>query len=148
MAQCATCGKQLMGKWELSSRMGEGRTGRYLGIIDGYFLCNNQANWVSCYCLKCFREEVQGGVVKRLRSSSFDLAQHQQQQLEKVEVSRELSSLHQQHTNLSQEIRVAQQTKANLSLEITTLQQQVAALQQMIKQHESLQQTLEHMQEV
>ena len=34
------------------------RTGRYLGISDGYFLYDSQPNWVYCYCQPCWQAEI------------------------------------------------------------------------------------------
>lgn len=34
------------------------KTGRYLGISDGYFLYDGDPNWVYCYCLSCWQNAI------------------------------------------------------------------------------------------
>jgi hypothetical protein len=55
MAECKGCKVALSGSWQLS-QYHDNKTGRYLGIKDGYFI--GKANWVDCYCSKCYPKAV------------------------------------------------------------------------------------------
>jgi len=84
------------------------RTGRYLGITDGYFL-HDEPHWVSCYCKACWETTVlQLPLVSKLLSPPL------QQQL---------ASLQQQHDLLEEQYN-------NLHQQFNTLQEQHTALQQ------------------
>lgn len=59
MAQCHSCGKTLQGSWNMTTAGPQyERTGRYLGIGDGYFLYSGQPNWVYCYCYTCWQRQI------------------------------------------------------------------------------------------
>jgi chromosome segregation ATPase len=59
MAECFACHKTLQGAWNTTSASSSfEKTGRYLGINDGYFLYGEQPNWVYCYCKTCWQSEV------------------------------------------------------------------------------------------
>ncbi|KAM3147541.1 hypothetical protein pb186bvf_000348 [Paramecium bursaria] len=59
MASCNQCSKVLQGGWNVTeSNEAYKRTGRYLGIPDGYFLYGVLPNWVYCYCQNCWEKQV------------------------------------------------------------------------------------------
>ena len=54
-AKCLQCETTLQGRWVMteSSELYK-ETGRYLGIVDGYFLYSGNPYWVYVYCKKCW----------------------------------------------------------------------------------------------
>lgn len=59
MAECFTCKTQLQGSWNLTEcGTSYPKTGRYLGIQDGYFLYGENPNWLYVYCKTCWKAEI------------------------------------------------------------------------------------------
>ena len=59
MPECFICKTALNGSWNVTSggNIYE-KTGRYLGITDGYFLYSEYPNWVYVYCKNCWQQEI------------------------------------------------------------------------------------------
>jgi hypothetical protein len=104
MAECFACKKALTGSWNMTIHPGFEKTGRYLGISDGYFLYGESAHWVYCYCKSCWE--------KSILTLPF------------------ITNAQQQHnTSLQQQLTASQVTHAALQKEHTSLQEQLSASQ-------------------
>jgi len=59
MAECFICKYALSGSWNVTTcGTSYEKTGRYLGITDGYFLYQEYPNWVYVYCKSCWQNEI------------------------------------------------------------------------------------------
>jgi len=134
MAECNSCHTALAGTWNMTSAGPPyERTGRYLGITNGY-LFNIQSNWVYCYCLDCWKVQLAATVTSLNLPQAQEVATLQQQ---KNTLTQDNTNLQQQKTALTQEVATLQQQKniltqdnTNLQQQKTTLTQEVATLQQ------------------
>ena len=80
----------LQGSWNMTEAGSPyQRTGRYLGIGDGYFLYRESPNWVYCYCKSCWQ--------KAILNLSFTISQpHNTLQQQIIFSQQQLTTLEQQ----------------------------------------------------
>eukprot|EP01121_Diplochlamys_sp_Union-15-3_P012390 TRINITY_DN3704_c0_g3_i1.p1 TRINITY_DN3704_c0_g3~~TRINITY_DN3704_c0_g3_i1.p1 ORF type:complete len:406 (+),score=80.86 TRINITY_DN3704_c0_g3_i1:81-1220(+) len=140
MAQCYTCSKTLNGSWNMTKQgTAHERTGRYLGITDGYFLYNDQPNWVYSYCFPCWQKQILGLAFV----NSVPTAQQQQQYLN---TQQQYSSLQQQFNSLQREHNSLRRENKALVQKFNSEQEQFAAWKEeketLLKENTSLQEQL------
>jgi hypothetical protein len=110
MAECSACSTKLEGSWGLS---GNSKTGRNLGITNGYFICGNDGALISCYCSICYKREV---IKLAMKFKGQELLQH-------FSVCAAVSDLIGQATKLKDEI-------TKLKKDTTTIQREQRYLQE------------------
>lgn len=111
MAECKTCNKVLVGSWNMTTSGNEcdDKTGRYIGVTDGYFLYGNNANWVYSYCHACWEKEI----------NQLPFVQQQQQEL-----ANRINALEAQNSTLQVQYSALEAQHSTLQAQYGTLEAQ------------------------
>jgi DNA repair exonuclease SbcCD ATPase subunit len=145
MAQCYECKEELSGSWKLTEGFQDySKTGRYLGIKNGYFMYQGAPNWVYCYCNQCYRTEVLrlAATYNTETEKEITAQKNQFKELQQVAetITREVSAAQQQLTQLSIDKASIQHQKEQLISNATALQlhnvrltEEVTGLQQQLE---------------
>ena len=97
-ATCATCNKDLKGYWSMESNTANApyqncSYGRYLGILDGYFLYGGSSNWVYSYCRVCWIKQIKSIIPSIGFSDQFIINENNQLNIENIKLKNELIRL-------------------------------------------------------
>jgi chromosome segregation ATPase len=127
MAKCQSCKTPLDGDWKLSKGLlSPAATGRHLGIKNGYFFYHDGPNWVYCYCLSCWKNELSNTDETRL----YALIQQKDTLTAEIEaIAQHNTTLEEQTTTLEQQNTALKKQNATLKNQNTTLEQRHTTLQ-------------------
>jgi septal ring factor EnvC (AmiA/AmiB activator) len=136
MAECLTCKKALQGSWNMTAASTPyEKTGRYLGITDGYFLYSEGPNWVHCYCTTCWQKAILTlpfiPTVKQVNILQQQLSASQRTQ---TNLQQQLNASRQNEINLQQQLSASQQTQTNLQQQLSTAQNESATYKKQLEE--------------
>eukprot|EP01100_Stratorugosa_tubuloviscum_P013460 TRINITY_DN674_c0_g1_i1.p1 TRINITY_DN674_c0_g1~~TRINITY_DN674_c0_g1_i1.p1 ORF type:complete len:289 (-),score=15.03 TRINITY_DN674_c0_g1_i1:77-943(-) len=130
-AQCYKCSKALVGSWNMTeSSTTYQKTGRYLGISDGYFLYGS-SNWVYCYCQTCWQSSI--------NSLSFSETSLQLQQ-----ANNQVTQLNTTKSTLENQLQQANNQVTQLNTTKSTLENQLQQANNQVTQLNTTKSTLEN----
>eukprot|EP01100_Stratorugosa_tubuloviscum_P013461 TRINITY_DN674_c0_g1_i2.p1 TRINITY_DN674_c0_g1~~TRINITY_DN674_c0_g1_i2.p1 ORF type:complete len:268 (-),score=15.53 TRINITY_DN674_c0_g1_i2:77-880(-) len=130
-AQCYKCSKALVGSWNMTeSSTTYQKTGRYLGISDGYFLYGS-SNWVYCYCQTCWQSSINS------LSFSETSLQLQQANNQVTQLNTTKSTLENQLQQANNQVTQLNTTKSTLENQLQQANLQISSLNTNLQNNES-----------
>jgi hypothetical protein len=124
MAQCYGCKEELSGQWKLAEGYQDfSKTGRYIGIKNGYFCYQGEPNWVYSYCQGCYKTEIMK-LATTYNETEITAQKNQAKEMQQTSetLAQGLYTAQQNLTQLNVEIALGQQQKEQLLAEATGLQ--------------------------